>query len=73
MPKAHLRLPENRYQTQCGLALLPWRTFDAGEVNALIAAAKIGLQDADVCQKCRRQAELPYSSAAAEAGRPAGA
>ena len=65
MPKAHLRRPENPYQTWCGLALLPWRTFAAGEVNELIAAGQIGLTDTHICRKCRQQGELPYSSAAA--------
>ena len=64
-PKAHLRAPENDHRTYCGLALPPWRTFRPEEINEQIRAnPSWGLAESRICRKCRRQAKLPYSSAA---------
>ena len=70
-PKAHLRRPADRETTYCGLPLPPWRTFEPAEVNPLIVAAAIGMTDQTICRKCRKQANLPYSGAGAEAAAPA--
>lgn len=57
--KAHLRDPDDKYKTICGLDMDPWQTFPAADLPRLIQEGDIGLTIESICKKCRRRDRAP--------------